>query len=297
MERVIREPLIPIEAHMCISYHSYITRGIIFSVYCIVNAEMDERQWWFASKLQDTFRFSGYDNPSLLEDFLSDDEVSESITRFLGSGGPRKLFFYCEAQEGGYNRTPSLNNRQLQVTDHPGRHMLNKTKDNVCLYVLRRGIFGEVDTSQIDREVYCGEIRHSVIVNLALLLSEAFMPLLHAQENWRMCSFDNQITFLQTFDRLTNNIQESATLSLSHEQHLQQPSQTLRESLTAFQSQNPGRIAIDNEVLLECEALVGEWIGCIEGILIEATDERLIISQHTDHAELCRMMYFSIKFL
>jgi len=42
-------------------------------------AIMAERHWWFASKLQETFHFGGYDNPTLLEDFLSEPEVVELI--------------------------------------------------------------------------------------------------------------------------------------------------------------------------------------------------------------------------
>lgn len=237
---------------------------------------MDERHWWFASKLQDTFHFSGYDNPSLLEDFLSDYDVSDLISKFLGPGGPRKLFFFCEATDFDEIRTPSLSNRQLQVTSQPNKDILRRAIDNVCLYVIRRGMYGEVDVTQIDEEVYCGEIRHSVLVNLSTLLSEAYMPLFHQQNDWGKCSQEDKTSFLQTFDRLATSIHENAAMVLANEHNLSQPSAKLRESLAVVQSQQPGRTNFANqEVLLaECEGLLTGWMGFIEGVLIEVTDER-----------------------
>ena len=236
---------------------------------------MDERHWWFASKLQDTFHFSGYDNPTLLEDFLSDYEVSELISRFLGPGEPRKLFFFCEAITPDDIRTPSLSNRQLQVTSRPDKDILGRAIDRMCMYVLRRGIFGDVDITDIDREVYCGEIRQSVLVNLSILLTEAFTPILHEQNNWGDCSKDDCVSFLQTFDRLATILHDNAALALTKEQNLSQPSPRLREMLVTIQSQHPGRAAITNEALLgDCESLLADWMSFIEGVLIEVTDER-----------------------
>ena len=235
---------------------------------------MDERHWWFASKLQQTFHFSGYDNPSMLEDFLSDFEVAELITRFLGPGGPRKLFFYCEDADGDESRTPTMSNRQLQVTTHSSGDILSKAKDSVCLYVLRRTAFGEVDITQIDSEVYCGEIRHSALSSLSVLLSEAYAPLLHQQTNWGTCSNENISTFFQVFDRLRTTIQESAVQSLTQQANLQQPSSMLKEALTHFQPQHVGQMAVSSEIVADCEALMNDWIATIEGMLIEATDER-----------------------
>lgn len=251
-----------------IGYHSDVSLG-----------KMEERQWWFASKLQDTFRFSGYDNPSLLEDFLSDYEVSELIGKFLGPGDPKKLFFYCEiTSDNDDTRTPSLSNRQLQVTSQPNKDILGKAVDNVCLYCLRRGLVTEVDMSLIDSEVYCGEIRHSALVDLSTLLSEAYLPLLHAREDWGACLPEERSGFLQTFDRLTSNVRDSAAHVLANERNLLQPSARLRESLTMVQTQHTGgRGLFANEVVLEqCEELVVEWMAFIEGVLIEALDDRYV---------------------
>lgn len=239
---------------------------------------MEERQWWFASKLQDTFRFSGYDNPSLLEDFLSDYDVSELIAKFLGPGEPKKLFFYCEVTTNSDdNRTPSLSNRQLQLTSQPNKDILSKAVDNVCLYCLRRGLVSEVDMTQIDAEVYCGEIRHSALVDLSILLSEAYVPLFHARKDWGQCLPEERSGFIQTFDKLANNVRENAAQSLANEKNLSQPSPRLRESLAMLQSSqhSGGRSLLTNEMVLEqCEELVVDWMAFIEGVLIEVLDDR-----------------------
>lgn len=231
---------------------------------------MDERHWWFASKLQETFHFGGYDNPSLLEDFLSDFEVAEIISKFLGPGEPRNLFFYCEEEvEEEDSRAPSAPSRQLHVTSHLRKDVFSKSQ--VCLYVLRKGTDGEVDVSQLDRELYCGELRHSAVSSLSTLLEEAYAPLLRRQRNWGACTQENVSNFLQTFERLSSALSESAAEVLVHSVLLQQPSPSLREAL---QQQHGGRFPISSEVVEESEKLVADWVDTIDSLLLEATDER-----------------------
>ena len=228
---------------------------------------MDERHWWFASKLQETFHFGGYDNPTVLEDFLSDPEVVDLINDFLAPGEPRKLFFYCEGSAGDGSRTPSAS-RRLHATSELTSDAVSRGK--VCLYVLRGETDGEVEPAQMEKELFCGELRHSVLSSLASLLSEAYTPLLHSQKNWGECSDAAVTNFLQTFDKFSSALLETATLSQTQRPLLQRPSLELRAELQNVQ----GRSALSVETVGECEALVEEWITYIEGLLLEATDER-----------------------
>jgi len=57
---------------------------------------MDERHWWIAGKIQESFKIGGYDNPALLEDFMTEQNNLSKINKFLKAGGPCRLFFYCE---------------------------------------------------------------------------------------------------------------------------------------------------------------------------------------------------------
>lgn len=236
---------------------------------------MDERVLWFAGKLQETFRFGGYDNPSVLEDFLADFEVAELITKLLSPGEPRKLFFYCEEnRDEDTGRSSSALCRQLRVTSKITKSFFTSVQnDRVCLYVLRKDPVKEVDSSAIDRELYCGEIRQSVLTSLSMLLSNAYSPLLHSQSNWGECSKESVVSFLSGFDKLTSLIQEMATQSLSQEPLLRQPSPSLKSLLMHFQVAG-NRMSLSDKAIGECETIMADWIAVIEGLLMDTTDER-----------------------
>ena len=51
---------------------------------------MDDRSWWFATKLQEAFTFGALDSPTLLEDFLTTPETADLISIFLTAAGPTK---------------------------------------------------------------------------------------------------------------------------------------------------------------------------------------------------------------
>lgn len=226
---------------------------------------MDERHWWFASKLQETFHFGGYDNPTVLEDFLSDPEVVDLINDFLAPGEPRKIFFYCDGPPRDGSRTPSAS-RRLHATSELTSDAVSRGK--VCLYVLRAETDGEVEAAQMEKELFCGELRHSVLSSLASLLSEAYTPLLHSQKHWGECSDSAVKSFLQNFDKFSSALLDAATLSQTRHPLLQRPSHELRAELQSMQ----GRVSV--ETAWECEALVAEWIHSTEELLLEATDER-----------------------
>ena len=238
---------------------------------------MDERHWWFASKLQETFHFGGYDNPTLLEDFLSESSVIDLINSFLAPGEPHKLFFYCDASVNDYKSDdPSATSpRQLRIVSQLSKDVVSQ--GCVCLYILRRDIGAEVDVTQMEKYLFCGELRHSVLSSLASLLTEVYTPLLHSQRNWGECSEESVANFLQNFDKFSNSLLETAVQAQIHQTLLRRPGYDLRCDL-AGQGQRVGGgnrgITLLSEVLMECEALVSDWISTIESILLEATDER-----------------------
>ena len=250
---------------------------------------MEERHWWFASKLQETFHFGGYDNPTLLEDFLSEPDVVDLINKFLSPGQPRKLFFYCDAAPPSSHSSPvpPQSHGEFQASPDASRrlHVVSQlTKDVlaqgcVCLYVLRTNVEVEVDVSMMERELYCGELRHSVLSSLATLLAEAYGPILHTQKNWQECSDETVIIFLQNFNKFSNALCDLATKVQVYQPILQRPSQTLKSDLIYGQDHlhrggggGGGRGLED--LLGECDALVSDWIGSIQSLLIDTTDER-----------------------
>lgn len=69
---------------------------------------MDERHWWIAGKIQESFKIGGYENPSLLEDFMCEESTLGIVNRFLKAGGPCRLFFYCQNRDSGVLSTNEL---------------------------------------------------------------------------------------------------------------------------------------------------------------------------------------------
>lgn len=243
---------------------------------------MDERHWWFASKLQETFHFGGYDNPTLLEDFLSDPEVVDLINDFLSPGEPSKLFFYCDeilclsprgaespvlSARGSPIRTPSYS-RQLRITSELSKNVISPGK--VSLYVLRRDTDGEVDIAAMEKEIFCGELRHSVLSGLATLLREAYGPLLHLSKSWGECSRENVSSFLNSFDKFSAALSEISLQTQVGRLLLERPSDELKMAIVL----QHGRGILLGPVLSECETLVADWVSSIEGLMIETTDER-----------------------
>ena len=72
---------------------------------------MDERHWWIAGKIQESFKIGGYDNPTLLEDFMCEESTLNKVNKFFRAGGPCRLFFYCQKPESGV-----ISTRELHVT-------------------------------------------------------------------------------------------------------------------------------------------------------------------------------------
>ena len=72
---------------------------------------MDERHWWIAGKIQESFKIGGFDNPTLLEDFMCEESTLNKVNKFLRAGGPCRLFIYCQTPESGV-----ISTRELHVT-------------------------------------------------------------------------------------------------------------------------------------------------------------------------------------
>jgi len=222
---------------------------------------MDDRHWWFATKLQETFHFGGYDSPTLLEDFLSEPDVIKLINSFLGPGEPLKLFFYCDPidqQVTGESRTLNIVTTLSKDTVFDG---------GTCLYALRRESYVEVEASQLEKEVCCGEIKFSVLTSFGTLLAEGFLPLLKSQQQWKEGSKEMVTQFLQTLDKYTQVIAEP--VSQAYLPLLTKPSVPIKTEV--IQS---GKSTTLLELQEDCEELAGDWISTIETYLLEGMDEK-----------------------
>ena len=168
---------------------------------------MDERHWWIAGKIQESFHIGGYDNPTLLEDFLCEPETLDMINQFLHPGGPSRLFFYCNKPETG-----TLSTRQLHVTGTLGNLKDVDNLDTVTiLYFLRHNVDAEVDQQRIEKDIYCGDLKGNTVENLNSLLGEIYLPIFRAQKNWGQCTSENQTQFIHNIEKFLSSLQESSS--------------------------------------------------------------------------------------
>ena len=218
---------------------------------------MDDRLWWFITKLQETFHFGGYDSPTLLEDFLTEPDVVKLINGFLGPGETLKLFFYCDPID-----------QQVTGESHTLHVVTALSKDTVfdggtCLYALRRESRMEVETSHVEKEVCCGEIKFSILTSF----STRFAPLLQTQQHWKEASRETVAQFLQTLDKYTQVIAEP--VSQAYQPLLTKPSVPITTEMV-----QSGKNATLLELQEHCEELAGDWISTIETYLLEGMDEK-----------------------
>ncbi|XP_052242570.1 uncharacterized protein LOC127852659 [Dreissena polymorpha] len=228
---------------------------------------MDERHWWIASKIQETFKIGGYDNPTLLEDFIIEDITLGKINKFLKASGPCRLFFYCEKPETGV-----LSTRELHVTGTLASLKDTNLEGVNILYFLRNRVDKDVDGTRMERDIFCGELKHNTIETLTTLLSDVYIPLLKAQKDWGECNPDGQSQLMNNMDKFLTALNEStASLQSSKQMMLKQPDHVV---LNDFKQQRAA--ALDPALISQYEELVTEWMNTIEAVLTDTSDERFM---------------------
>ncbi|XP_033113255.1 dynein heavy chain 5, axonemal-like isoform X2 [Anneissia japonica] len=236
---------------------------------------MDERHWWIATKIQESFHIGGFsDNPTLLEDFLCESETLDLINKFLGEGGPNKLFFYSDRPQTSA-LTPSglQSTRQLHVITSLAKLKDVDVEQTTVLYMLRHTTEHEVDQVHMEKDIFCGELRHSVLENLNTLLSDIYLPLLQAQTDWGHCTPDQVSQCLNSLDKHAAALAETVKVpnTAARQQVLRRP-----EILVSNEFSKHRSTSYDGNIISEYEALVTEWISTIDNALTDGGDERFM---------------------
>ena len=224
---------------------------------------MDERHWWFATKLQETYRIGAQDSPTMLEDFMAEQTTLDYINDFLAVGGHTKLFFYCPKPS-----MDALASRQMFVTNTTAKHREVLNELAICLYFLRSNADHVIESTRVEKEVFCGEIKESPLLTFNLLVNDIFAPILRAQKTWD-CNEESIALFLTQFEKLSSTLNEYATASVAP-----QPILKRAEMQVSNDFKQNRAAAINPMVLSEYEALVTDWTQTIEGILCDGLDDR-----------------------
>nr|KAG5706889.1 hypothetical protein BaRGS_021395 [Batillaria attramentaria] len=228
---------------------------------------MDERHWWIAGKIQESFKIGGYDNPTLLEDFMCEESTLAKVNKFLRAGGPCRLFFYCQKPESGV-----ISTRELHTTGNLAT-LKDVDLDKVTvLYFLRNRTDKDVDPNRMEKDIFCGELKHNTIEALSSLLSDIYIPITRAQKDWGHCNEEGQAHLMHSMDKFVIALNETAA-SMRHSRQwmLRQPENIV---LNDFKQQRAA--ALDPQLIGHYEELVTEWINTIEAILNDTSDERFM---------------------
>ncbi|KAG2467807.1 DYHG protein, partial [Polypterus senegalus] len=238
---------------------------------------MDERHWWIATKVQETFRVCGKDSPTELESFFTQPEHLELVDEFLKADGLGKLFFYASTENQEEIQLSSLNivENLDKITDSQNVHIL---------YFIRHKTQFDIDPIRMEQDIFCGEIRKSVIDSLRSLVNDIYIPLLKAQKDWGICSQPNVAQFLSSLDKYAIVLHDSAAVTRSEKQQiLKRPVR-----LVSAELMQQRMMVFDSEIISENETILSDWMKTLEEILKEGGDDRILDINTTPITELDR---------
>ena len=164
---------------------------------------MDERHWWIASNIQQTFRIHGTYTPDVLESYITEEKFLSPINNFLQSGGSKRLFVYYKTFEKDSASATQAESLVL-TTDVP-----NLEGFMVILYFLRSDTEKDIDKNRIHTEVLCGEIKQDCLKNFTVKLFEIYLPLFKVAKEWGKCPPERQGTILHSLEKYSSILNES----------------------------------------------------------------------------------------
>nr|DBA26446.1 TPA: hypothetical protein GDO54_010703 [Pyxicephalus adspersus] len=244
---------------------------------------MDERHWWIAGKVQQTFHTAGQDSSTVLEAFLLEANNLQLVNSFLRAGGQQALFFLIEACD---QANPSTWQIHLRSDLRSLENVTGKSSFPTVVYFLRAETKHDVDAAMIEKEIFCGEIKENPVESLKCLLNELCIPLLRAQKDWGSCSQESVSHFLSSLEKHVAAIEDAAIINNAEKHHLtilKRPHNIISPDLLQQRS-----MMLDSETVNENEAVVSEWIKTIEQVLVESVDERVLDIAATPMTELQR---------
>ena len=148
----------------------------------------------------------GFDNPTMLEDFLCEPQTLSLINAFLNAGGPCRLFVYCEKADGIVSSI-----RELHITDTLADLRDTDVENITILYLLRHEIDAQVEPSRIDKYIFSGDLKGNAMEILMSMLGEVYMPLMKSQKDWQHCQPENQQGLLSNLEKVMSNLAETST--------------------------------------------------------------------------------------
>ena len=78
------------------------------------------------------------------------------------------------------------------------------------LYFLRNRTEKDVDANRMEKDIFCGELKHNTIEALSSLLSDIYIPIVRAQNDWGACNDEGQTNLMHSMDKFVIALNETA---------------------------------------------------------------------------------------
>lgn len=227
---------------------------------------MDERHWWFSSKIFQTLNIGIYDDATLLEDFMSSDETLELLNDFFKPNGVKIVFFYLSKNDGlGEKARKTI---QTGTSSSVNIHkLLNDI--HICVYFIHENIEQEIDVQNIENEVLSGEIKQNGLTLYNDIFKCIFLPLMKNKKNWSAAENLECTYFYSELEKFSQTLEEYSNANSTPEQILKVPN-----GLVVNSFQKNRQIAFSPQVVIEYEEMVMNWVRVIEDVLVDSLDER-----------------------
>jgi hypothetical protein len=164
---------------------------------------MDERHWWIAQRISQTFGIDS--NSRLVEKLITEPSNLEKVNNFLCMNGSNKLFFFNNRDEIGKNSTINIIDNLLKI---PRNNQIS-IENLVILYMIRHDTIQEVslNVTQISKEIYCGEIKN-VSQILYNVYNDLLFTIFESNKNWGNCSEQVKSQSILNMEKYINAINE-----------------------------------------------------------------------------------------
>lgn len=183
---------------------------------------MDERHWWIAYKVQESFQIGGSTNPSLLESFMATSETLDVVNSFFYPNGNNKLFLYISS-----NSEFSYTIDDLRISSEI-YDVINDNSSKV-VYFIRKEANKPVTIQGLEKEVISGELKQNLLHQFSSTLSQVFLPLLKVHDQWGFAPSDAQRTLTSSLEKLSSDFQNASEGAAppAKQYIIQQPSEQL----------------------------------------------------------------------
>lgn len=167
---------------------------------------MDERHWWVATKIQQTFKVGKTFQPEVFKSYLSQEKILDQLDKFFEVDSPKCLFVYRNRNS---TKTSDITSLVLSTGTLSSVAESVAEKDLIVLYFIRKNTDNVIAESSIYKEILCGEIKGNPLKIFSLKMSEIFLPFFKNSKTWSNYCEDRQKTLLQNIERCSEVLTES----------------------------------------------------------------------------------------